>query len=120
MAYDCRLALGTVWILRAVIVTHGVAVVAVNIPDAVSGIHEVMTGEKATKKPRGRLRNISPPALSAVVVVNDTVALAPVAPGKGLSICSEVVVVVVPVATSILAYELVKDGFAITAPPALM
>lgn len=94
--------------------------VAVNFPESVGGIHELMTGEKATKKPRGSHKKMSPPALSAVVVVNDTVALAPVTPGKGLSICSEVVVVVVPVATSMLAYQLVKDGFKIAAPPALM
>jgi len=120
MAYDCRVALGIVWILRAVIVTHGVGVVAVNLPDSVGGIHELMTGEKATKKPRGRLKKISYPAMSAVVVANDTVALAPVTPGKGLSICSEVVVVVVPVAYSMLAYGLRIDGFEIAAPPALM
>jgi len=41
----------------------------------------------------------------AVVVVNDTVARAPVTPGKGLSITSEVVLVVVPVGANIAEYE---------------
>jgi len=38
-------------------------------------------------------------------VVNDTVAWAPVTPGKGLSITSEVVLVVVPVGANIAEYE---------------
>lgn len=44
---------------------------------------------------------------SALVVVKDTVALAPVTPGKGLSILSEVVVVVVPVCDILAANTLV-------------
>lgn len=83
---------------------HVPDVVAVKDPEGF-GPSQVMTEEKALKKPTGNLMVIvgenNNVLVNVLVVTNDTVALAPVTPGKGLSITSDVVLVVVPVACNI-------------------
>lgn len=83
---------------------HVPDVVAVKDPEGF-GPSQVMTEEKALKKPTGNLMVIVEGGTAAadniLVVTNDTVALAPVTPGKGLSITSDVVVVTVPVACNV-------------------
>lgn len=69
------------------------------------GPSQVMTEGKALKKPTGNLMVMVAPAANAVLVTNDTVALAPVTPGKGLSMTSDVVLVAVPVGSSIAEFD---------------
>jgi hypothetical protein len=83
---------------------HVPEVVAVKDPEGFGPL-QVMTEGKALKKPTGNLMVIVEPAINAVVVTNDTVALAPVTPGKGLSITSDVVLVAVPVGSSVAEFD---------------
>lgn len=88
-------------------VAHGVEVVAVKLRPVVVTKQELTTEEKVTKKPLGNIMKICELCDTPLVVVKDTVALAPVTPGKGLSILSEVVVVAVPVCDILAANTLV-------------
>ena len=83
---------------------HVPEVVAVKDPEG-TGPSQVITEEKALKKPTGSLMVIESNCANATVVMNDTVALAPVTPGKGLSITSEVVFVAVPVGANMAEFE---------------
>lgn len=83
---------------------HVPEVVAVKDPKGFGPSH-VMSEGKALKKPTGNLMVIVEPATNSLVVTKDTVALAPVTPGKGLSMISDVVLVTVPVGASVAEFD---------------